>query len=97
VNALAASSKGRIECALGNSVLAYASQLNPQQQTANLVLRFRGRQHSSDSRWPVQLDLLTECERVAILALQYHQTCGSHPGETAAFDEQQLEDKVQNV
>ncbi|CCP03233.1 putative virulence factor [Erwinia amylovora Ea644] len=97
VNALAASSKGRIECALGNSVLDYASQLNPQQQTANLVLRFSGRQHSSDSRWPVQLDLLTECEIVAILALQYHQTCGSRPGETAAFDEQQLEDKVQNV
>ena len=37
IGALAASEKGRLECALGNSVMDYASQLNPQQHTANLV------------------------------------------------------------
>lgn len=93
IGALAASDKGRVECALGNSVLDYAGQLNPQQQAANLVLRFSGQQHSSDSGWPVQLELLTECELVAILALQYHQ--GRE--EKAAFDEHQLTDKLKNV
>ncbi|MBD8213033.1 virulence factor SrfC family protein [Erwinia persicina] len=94
INALAASEKGRMECALGNSVLDYASQLNPQQHTANLVQRFSGQQQSSDSSWPVQLDLLTECELVAVLALQYAQRRGDV---AAPLDESQLGDRVQNV
>lgn len=94
IGALAASEKGRLECALGNSVLDYASQLNPQQHTANLVQRFSGQQHTSDSSWPVQLSLLTECDLVAVLTLQYAQR-GSDT--VTPLDESQLAERVQNV
>ncbi|MEJ5078139.1 virulence factor SrfC family protein [Erwinia sp. MYb535] len=72
----------------------YASQLNPQQHTANLVQRFSGQQQSSDSNWPVQLSLLTECDLVAVLALQY-----AHRGSDTVtpLDESQLGERVQNV
>lgn len=93
IGALAASDKGRLECAFGNSVLDYAGQLNPQQHTGNLVLRFSGQQQSSDSSWPVQLTLLSESELVAVLALQYAQRVG----DTVTFDESQLGEKMQNV
>ncbi|KQN55672.1 virulence factor SrfC family protein [Erwinia sp. Leaf53] len=91
---LAASDKGRLECALGNSVLDYASQLNPQQHTAAPVLRFSAQQHASDSSWPVRLDLLSETELVAVLALQYRQ---SQTDRAAAPDESQLNERLQNV
>ncbi|QGU87604.1 virulence factor SrfC family protein [Erwinia sorbitola] len=94
ISALAASEKGRLECALGNSVLDYASQLNPQQHTANLVQRFSGQQQSSDSSWPVQLSLLTECDLVAVLALQYAQR-GSDT--VTPLDESQFGERVQNA
>ncbi|MCS3606068.1 virulence factor SrfC family protein [Erwinia rhapontici] len=94
IGALASSEKGRLECALGNSVVDYASQLNPQQHTANLVQRFSGQQQSSDSNWPVQLSLLTECDLVAVLALQYAQR-GSDT--VTPLDESQLGERVQNV
>ena len=93
IGALAASEKGRLECALGNSVMDYASQLNPQQHTANLVMRFSGQQQSSDSSWPVQLALLSETELVAVLAMQYAQQVE----EAVSFDESQLGEKMQNV
>ncbi|UDQ82369.1 virulence factor SrfC family protein [Erwinia rhapontici] len=94
IGALASSEKGRLECALGNSVVDYASQLNPPQHTANLVQRFSGQQQSSDSNWPVQLSLLTECDLVAVLALQYAQR-GSDT--VTPLDESQLGERVQNV
>ena len=94
IGALAASEKGRLECAMGNSVLDYSSQLNPQQHTANLVMRFSGQQQSSDSSWPVQLALLNESELVAVLALQYAQR-GSDV--VTPLDESQLGERVQNV
>lgn len=94
IGALASSEKGRLECALGNSVVDYASQLNPQQHTSNLVQRFSGQQQSSDSNWPIQLSLLTECDLVAVLSLQYARR-GSDT--VTPLDESQLGERVQNV
>ena len=66
ISALAASEKGRMEIALGNATFDYR-QLNPQQQTGTMVMRFSGQQIRVDNEWPVQLALLSEEEVIAVL------------------------------
>lgn len=93
INALAASDKGRLEIALGAATFDYA-QLNPQQQTATMVMRFTGQQVRMDNDWPVRLTLLSEAELVTILAGVWRARAGENP---PALDEQQLAERLKTV
>lgn len=92
IAALAASEKGRMEIALGNTTFDYA-QLNPQQQNATLVMRFSGQQASVDNEWPVQLSLMSEEEIAGVLA----QVWASRSGGTPVLDEQQIAERIKSV
>ena len=93
IAALAASEKGRMELALGNTTFDY-TQLNPQQQSATMVMRFSGRQTSTDNEWPVQLSLMSEEEIAGVLAQVWAKRSDS---ETIALDEQQIAERMKNV
>lgn len=93
IGALAASDKGRMELALGNSTLEY-QQLNPQQLTSTLVMRFSGQQVRVDNEWPVQLALLSEEELVSILADLWARRRSEH---ASALDEQQITERLNTL
>ncbi|KGT94103.1 virulence factor [Erwinia typographi] len=93
ITALAASEKGKMELALGSSVLEYR-QLNPQQQTGTMVVRYSGQQARVDNEWPVQLSLLSEEELVAILADLWARRSGH---QSASLDEQQIAERLKTL
>lgn len=91
IAALAASEKGRMELAIGNATFDY-SQLNPQQQSATLVMRFSGQQTRTDNEWPVQLALMSEEEIVGVIADIWAKRSGK-----PVMDEQQIAERMRNV
>jgi len=91
IAALAASEKGRMELALGSANFDYA-RLNPQQQSATMVMRFSGRQVSTDHEWPVQLSLMSEEEIVGVLADLQAKRSGQ-----PTLDEQQIAERMKSV
>lgn len=93
ISALAASEKGRMEIALGNATFDYA-QLNPQQQTGTMVMRFSGQQIRVDNEWPVQLALLSEEEIVAVLVELWAKR---ETDPSAIPDEQQIAERLKTV
>lgn len=93
ISALAASEKGRMEIALGNATFD-CRQLNPQQQTGTMVMRFSGQQIRVDNEWPVQLALLSEEEIIAVLVELWSKR-GINP--SAIPDEQQIAERLKMV
>jgi len=93
ISALAASEKGRMEIALGNATFDYA-QLNPQQQTGTMVMRFSGQQIRVDNEWPVRLALLSEEEIVAVLVELWAKR---ETDPSAIPDEQQIAERLKTV
>lgn len=93
ISALAASEKGRMEIALGNTTLDYRL-LNPQQQIATMVVRITGQQTSVSNEWPVRLGLLSESELVAIIADMYARRDDKQP---SLPDEQQIFERLRAI
>lgn len=93
INALAGSETGKMELSLGSSVLSHG-QLNPQQLTSTMVIRYSGQKISEDNRWPVQLSLLSEDELVVILVDIWTQRRNKH---SRLLDKQQFAERLKTL
>ncbi|RWR03627.1 hypothetical protein ED28_01170 [[Pantoea] beijingensis] len=81
INAMIADASGRLETLLAGKKFDYFTHINPGNRDCGFAIRFTHQAGAADSRWPVELRLLSEADITVMITMLWLQTASSFPDE----------------